>query len=253
MERTALQFADHTLLALQKSNSDRFASIPEPPAYARPALGEKTKDHAPAPPLKQQRPAVRNPAARLRPEVARALIRASAQQQQHVAQPQQQRAGEAAFANPRLTAGWTPKVPLGTAAMLHAWRQCMASRHACMHAGVDCQCRAPVSAQNEAEPLSACVRLHRRHDGGHACHACRWMRWRQPATTSWRLRCPACARVRASPCRSLALSRMRHRTACHRSMGLDGSRVPDRSSQVQAPHVSLSQAVGLREGSRWVQ
>lgn len=126
MERTALQFAEHTLLALQKANSVSFASIPDPPAYARPALGDSTKDSTPAtaPPPKQQRPLVRKPAARLSPVVARALIRASAQQQQV---QQQQRAGEAAFASPRLTAGWTPKVLHFKSA---TWLSCMAN--ACM-------------------------------------------------------------------------------------------------------------------------
>lgn len=93
-EKTALEFAEHTLWALEKG-SDRFRGIPDPPAYARPAL-----DDAPAQPPKRQEPAPaapKPPVAPLKPEVRRALTRVA-------------RLKSTRSLAPRVTAGWTPKV-----------------------------------------------------------------------------------------------------------------------------------------------
>lgn len=101
-ERTALEFAEHTLWALEKG-SDRFKGIPDPPAYARPALDDAPVD---AQPLKRQEATPAAPAAPaaakprmapLKPEVRKALARVA-------------RLRSARSLAPRVTTGWTPKV-----------------------------------------------------------------------------------------------------------------------------------------------
>ena len=162
LEKTALQFADWALQ--NKGDADRFANIPEPPSYARPALTDKQGPAEDATP-KQPKPVLHKHGARLRPEVARALLRVA-----------QQRASEA-FASPRLTAGWTPKVGCLFAMPLHALRKLpsacfMAARgllHLSMERGVPCP-----SAHAASEVLNNRVMQ------------CRWTRSRPAATTSWR-------------------------------------------------------------------
>ena len=95
-ERTALEFAEHTLWALEKG-SDRFKGIPDPPAYARPALDDMPVAQ---PPKCQQEPApaaVRPPVAPLKPEVRKALTRVA-------------RLRSSRSLAPCMTTGWTPKV-----------------------------------------------------------------------------------------------------------------------------------------------
>lgn len=80
-DAAALQFADHTLNVLSKGQ-DRFTSIPDPAAFARPALKEQ---------MPQEHASPMKPA----PVVAPTRI---------------PRLTDSRFFTPRLTAGWVPKV-----------------------------------------------------------------------------------------------------------------------------------------------